>query len=130
LEQVLTLRDGKELLAETLRDYASGLLPKTREKEFFTLFAAFDEMEKDERENAASQAKEDYLKAAFLRHEDRPLLQEISRQIYGQLLENSVSRLETYAGCAYKHFLQYGLSLKEREEFGYEAVDFGNIYHG
>jgi ATP-dependent helicase/nuclease subunit B len=49
--------------------------------------------------------------------------------LYGINLENSVSRLETYAACAYRHFLQYGLTLKEREEFGFEAVDMGNVYH-
>jgi ATP-dependent helicase/nuclease subunit B len=43
---------------------------------------------------------------------------------------NSVSRLETYASCAYKHFLQYGLTLREREEFGFESVDMGNVFHG
>ncbi len=50
--------------------------------------------------------------------------------MYGLHLENSATRLETYAACAYRHFLQYGLALKEREEFGFEAVDAGNVYHG
>ena len=27
------------------------------------------------------------------------------------------------------HFLQYGLMLREREEYGFEQVDLGNIYH-
>lgn len=40
-----------------------------------------------------------------------------------------MSRLETYAACAYRHFLQYGLSLEEREEFGFESVDMGNVFH-
>lgn len=42
---------------------------------------------------------------------------------------NSVSRVETYAACAYRHFLQYGLKLQERQEFGFEAVDMGNVFH-
>ena len=54
---------------------------------------------------------------------------QVARALYGKLLENSVTRLETYAACAYHHFLQYGLSLKEREEFGFESVDMGNIFH-
>lgn len=49
--------------------------------------------------------------------------------LYGRQLENSVSRLETYAACACRHFLQYGLSLQEREEFGFEVSDMGNVYH-
>lgn len=44
-------------------------------------------------------------------------------------MENSVTRLETFAACAYRHFLQYGLTLKEREEFGFETVDMGNVFH-
>ncbi len=44
-------------------------------------------------------------------------------------LENSVTRLETYAACAYRHFLEYGLTLREREDFSFENVDMGNVYH-
>ena len=29
--------------------------------------------------------------------------------------------------CAYAHFLAYGLKLKEREEYRFEAMDLGNI---
>ena len=28
------------------------------------------------------------------------------------------------------HFLQYGLMLKEREGYSFEAVDMGNLFHG
>lgn len=41
-----------------------------------------------------------------------------------------MSRLERYGACAYSHFLQYGLLLREREEFSFEQVDLGNIFHG
>jgi ATP-dependent helicase/nuclease subunit B len=40
-----------------------------------------------------------------------------------------VSRLETFGACAYRHFLQYGLGLKEREDFSFESVDMGNVFH-
>lgn len=120
---VLTRDEGRRLLAQSLRDYAGGLLPKEREQDFYVLYAAFDgEMTAKDREH--------YQNAAFLRHEDGTLLREIARLVYGEILENSVSRLETYASCAYRHFLKYGLSLKEREEFSFEAVDLGNVYHG
>ena len=53
----------------------------------------------------------------------------LARQIYGNQLLASVSRLEQFAGCAYAHFLKYGLGLKEREEHGFVHVDFGNVMH-
>lgn len=58
---------------------------------------------------------------------------EISRAVadvlYGRELTCSITRLETYARCAYSHFLKYGLSLKERELFSFEAKDLGSVFH-
>ena len=39
-----------------------------------------------------------------------------------------VSQLESYFTCPFRHFLQYVLKLRERQE-GLEAVDFGTIVH-
>jgi ATP-dependent helicase/nuclease subunit B len=41
----------------------------------------------------------------------------------------SVSQLETFAACPFKHFLRYGLSLEMREEDDPTAMDLGNLYH-
>ncbi len=49
--------------------------------------------------------------------------------LYGKGLKCSVTRLETYARCAYSHFMKYGLSLKERELFSFEANDMGSVFH-
>ncbi|MFT3982319.1 MAG: PD-(D/E)XK nuclease family protein [Lachnospiraceae bacterium] len=49
--------------------------------------------------------------------------------LYGKELTGSVTRLESYARCAYQHFLTYGLSLKERELFSFEAKDMGMVFH-
>lgn len=54
----------------------------------------------------------------------------IAHVIYGSSIQGSVTRLETYAKCAYEHFLKYGLRLKEREEFSFEAKDMGSVFHG
>lgn len=54
----------------------------------------------------------------------------VARALYGTLLEGSVTRLERFAACAYSHFLQYGLGLQERETWGLQAVDMGNVFHG
>ena len=49
--------------------------------------------------------------------------------LYGKRITSSITRLETYAKCAYRYFLQYGLKINEREVFSFEAKDIGNIFH-
>lgn len=41
----------------------------------------------------------------------------------------SPSALESYFTCPFRHFLQYGLKLKEREEQSVMATDSGNFIH-
>ncbi|MCC8137090.1 MAG: exodeoxyribonuclease V subunit gamma [Clostridiales bacterium] len=40
-----------------------------------------------------------------------------------------VTRLEQFAGCAFSHFISYGLRLKERTEYGVKATDLGTLFH-
>jgi len=124
MEQMVTPREGMRYLAEGLREYVSGGISKDAEKDFFTVYQAYGENPDGE-----SKERNKLTEAAFKRYEDTGLSKAVARALYGVNLENSVSRLETYAACAYSHFLQYGLTLKEREEFGFEAVDMGNVYH-
>ena len=55
--------------------------------------------------------------------------QAVAKAVYGENSAYSVTRLEKYAACAYAHFLQYGLRLKEREVYEFAAVDMGNLLH-
>lgn len=71
----------------------------------------------------------EYVKAAFYSHRDSRLSAGICSQLYGKILENSVTRLERFAGCAFAHFLQYGLQLSKRQLSEFEPLDFGNILH-
>ena len=123
LDMVVTPKEGTGYLAEGLREYVQGASVPDKEKQFFTLYEAYGEQE-DQRS-----VRTRLTGAAFKRYQETGLSREVARALYGVLLENSVSRLETYASCAYHHFLQYGLSLKEREEFGFESVDMGNVFH-
>lgn len=125
MQQIVTPKEGIRYLAEGLREYAQGsVLAGLSDHELFALFHAYEGSK--EYQELAEALKE----AAFYRYQASSLSKAVARALYGKNLENSVSRLETYAACAYHHFLQYGLSLKEREEFGFEAVDMGNIFHG
>lgn len=117
MEQIVNPLQGREFLAKLLREYAEGSLADDRAREeFFTVYSAFG-------------GDAELEQAAFARYRDLRLSRMVARLLYGRQLYNSVTRLETFAACAYRHFLQYGLSLKEREEFGFEAVDMGNVYH-
>ena len=69
------------------------------------------------------------LDAVFYVKKEQPIGHAVARALYGTLLEGSVTRLEQFAACAYAHFLQYGLRLKERELSGLQAVDMGNVFH-
>ena len=122
LEQIVTGREGAGYLAEGLREYAAGTLPAEKEQEFFTIYRAYGEEE-------LLGSRSLLTDAAFKRYRDSGLSAAVARALYGRHLENSVTRLETYAACAYRHFLQYGLTLKERQEFSFERVDMGNVYH-
>ena len=53
----------------------------------------------------------------------------VAKAMYGEGGTYSVTRLEKYAACAYAHFLQYGLRLKEREIYEFAAVDMGTLLH-
>lgn len=123
LDMVVTPGEGVDYLAQGLRLYAQGMSSEEEEQQVFTLYEAYGEGEEQ------LELRKRLSEAAFKRYRESGLSREVARALYGVLLENSVSRLETYASCAYHHFLQYGLSLKEREEFGFESVDMGNVFH-
>lgn len=69
------------------------------------------------------------LEGYFYNNEAGVLDKAIARQLYGEQMIHSVSRLETYSGCAYKFFLQYGLKLAKREEYAVESSNIGTILH-
>ena len=48
---------------------------------------------------------------------------------FNKYLSTSVSQLECFMACPFKHFARYGLKVREREEDKLEAVDKGLIIH-
>lgn len=53
----------------------------------------------------------------------------VAAALYGHNLYSSVTRLETYASCAYEYYLKYGLKLNGREVFDFESNDLGTVFH-
>ena len=51
-----------------------------------------------------------------------------ARTLYGRPVM-SVSRLETFAQCPYRHFVTYGLTPKENLKPGVDRAELGTLYH-
>ena len=124
-EQINSPVDGLAYLVGLMRGYASreGV---GQSRLFFTLYDTYVRNEKyapivEQMKRAAFS----YIKGA----DGLRLPRELARLLYGQVIKNSVSRLEKFAACAYAHFLQYGLTLEERGKYSFESVDIGNVFH-
>ena len=51
------------------------------------------------------------------------------KKLYGDTLKTSVSKLERYKNCPFSFHIQYGVKVKENEEFAIKAVDTGSFMH-
>lgn len=122
-EQMDSPQDTFNYLISLLREYAADRIGTDR-RLFITLY---DTYAKDELyEPVLMQLR----KAAFFQYQNKKLPKELAKILYGKILQNSVSRLEKFASCAYAHFLKYGISLEERDKYRFESVDMGNVFHG
>ncbi len=54
---------------------------------------------------------------------------ETAEKLYGDRLYGSVSRLEKFAQCPFRHFLDYGLRLLPMEKYELSPIDFGDVAH-
>ena len=115
-EQILTPESGMEF-------FLQGLQEKS-EEEFWNALTNW--YLKDERFKKQVQT---LLNAAYDSYSEEPISHAVTKALYGTTLENSVTRLERFASCAFAHYLQYGLGLRERELLQFAGVDMGNIYH-
>lgn len=122
LEKFVSVKDSERYYASLLRDYVNGTLSESELSLTESLYSYYKE--KDDLYYS------DITEAAFKEYMAKPLSEEIIKLIYGNTIKASISRMELYAGCAYAHFLKYGMGLKESEEYEFEASDLGNIYHG
>ncbi len=53
----------------------------------------------------------------------------VANELYKEIDKSSISRMETYAKCAFAHFAEYGLELTERPVYEINPADMGNIFH-
>lgn len=69
------------------------------------------------------------LDAKFYQNEALPISRELVKKLYGDIVSGSVTRMEQFAGCAFSHFMQYGLKLRERMIHQILPVDMGQVFH-
>ena len=119
-----TKEEGRMQAARMLDQYKRGNLNEEEKIILYALLRVLKEV------SGKEPWVEDLLDSVFYTYEGEKISPEAAKILYGTILQSSVSRLEKMASCAYAHYLQYGLGLKEREEYGFEAVDMGNVFHG
>lgn len=118
-DRILGTDAGMSYLAEGVRYFMEGK-EQAVWKELLQIYKEKEEFQKEWNR---------FLRAISYTGEERGITKAVSNALYGTELEHSVSRLETYASCALAHFLQYGLLLKEREQFRLNMPDIGNLFH-
>ncbi|MPM37404.1 ATP-dependent helicase/deoxyribonuclease subunit B [bioreactor metagenome] len=71
------------------------------------------------------------LAGLFHHNQEAGLPAELAGKLYGpsKKLRGSVTRFESFRACPFRHFSQYGLSLKERAIFRLNAPDLGQFLH-
>ena len=87
--------------------------------DFFALYHALKELE----------PVGDYVDARFYTNQALPLSKELIHDLYGDTISGSVTRMEKFAGCAFSHFMQYGLRLRKRLVHEILPTDMGKVFH-
>ena len=119
---------GLAALKRGLREYAQGEQDPGAEKLskelFLELYGLWNRSGPDERRRLAR-----LVDGAFYAGRQEGISARAASLLYGRMLAGSVTRLETYAACAFAHFLAYGLELEERAEYKIGMPDIGTLFH-
>ncbi|MBS4218042.1 helicase-exonuclease AddAB subunit AddB [Bacillus sp. FJAT-49711] len=69
------------------------------------------------------------LSSLFYTNETKTLSENTSKELYGDEMLASVSRMELFHGCPFSHFTSHGLRLREREIYRLDAPHIGDLFH-
>ncbi|MBS4198651.1 helicase-exonuclease AddAB subunit AddB [Bacillus sp. FJAT-49732] len=69
------------------------------------------------------------LSSLFYKNETKTLSEITSKELYGDEMLASVSRMELFHGCPFSHFTSHGLRLREREIYKLDAPHIGDLFH-
>ncbi len=127
LGRLVAEKDSCQYLARALRAYADGEYDQDREKRevFLSIYGTCASRSgmREQLLHLTEAAFRSYPSAVYIR-------KETARALYGDMIRGSVTRLEHAAQCYLQQFLQYGIGLKERDEYIFQPKDSGDIMHG
>lgn len=137
--------DGKSIRPSYFINVIKGLFQNLKYVEYENILSQLDLSSKDAAREylfngekneewyaLAKYFKEDtdkIIEASNLHYSDEPISAIVAKALYGNNMSGSVTRLEKFANCAYAHYLQYGLNIKEREGFELADNEIGIMYH-
>jgi len=108
-------------LSDMLREYADGdesLLPEIWKKRLAALLLS----------PATAMPAIQLMRAVGFRVETLPLAQDLAAKLFGDRTL-SVSRLEEFAACPFRHYITYGLCPQEQKDWEISPIETGNFFH-
>ncbi|MBQ9910061.1 MAG: exodeoxyribonuclease V subunit gamma [Lachnospiraceae bacterium] len=120
------LREYRRMEAEGKNDVSAlpEALQKEAEDRLFTLAKHYAWAFNDDEERTMR-----IFEGLFFHYEAKTLGKETVRGLYGTVIGGSVSRLETFASCPYRFFLDYGIDLKEQQRHETDNRNIGTLFH-
>lgn len=119
IEQVTSKKNGMLYLTRGLQTAREG----TADAAWLELYSRYLQ------DDAYRDRVQELVSAAFSNGRKGNLSFQTSKELYGETMTNSVTRLEQFAACAFAHFAQYGLHLSERNLYGVKPADLGILFH-
>ena len=122
--------DSLSLLADQLRIFVEGRLPDAEAfMRDFSLLYGFHTSPEVMADEEMRRALLRLRGAALSRYRPQVLQSGLAQALYGKMIVGGISRMETGARCYLRQHLQYGLHLRERDQYEFRAADGGSILH-
>jgi len=109
-----------DLLLLNLRKYLNGEEIDTIWLEVYKIYSE-DEEYKERLERA--------IQGFYYSNLGENISKENLEKLYGDTLQTSISKLESYKRCPFSYYLKYGLKLSDRTELKLEKLDTGTLMH-
>ncbi len=143
-DRLIGTKDSRSYLAQHLRAFVDGgyQAEPVLEDLFLTVYGFCHQEEERMRRLGGDSAKKGatekiqagsdvrlLTRAALAHYDPKPISKETAKALYGRVIRGSVTRLEQASQCYLKHYLKYGVRLRERDTRTFEPRDAGTILH-